>query len=294
MIGSLLTFSIRETTEHTKEILLSQARPFMDQILITRLWSAGHGGVYVPVTESSPPNPYLKVPERDIETASGRKLTLINPAYMTRQISELSEKLGRARFHLTSDHPIRPENYPEPWELEAIKTFSKPGDSQSSRAVDEEGRPVFRYIEPVWAKKECLQCHGAYGYKEGDLRGALSVTVPAGPAIHNEKESIKFGVTAYTIVWLLGMLGLGVAGRELRKRSQEQDVLIDRLENTLQGLVPICASCKSIRNESGEWESLEGYISERSEAEFSHDICPVCSGNLYGDFLNDTDEQEKR
>jgi len=51
----------------------------------------------------------------------------------------------------------------------------------------------------------------------------------------------------------------------------------------LTGIVPICAHCKDIRNESGEWEKIEIYIQKHSEAEFSHGLCPNCDKELYGD-----------
>ena len=49
----------------------------------------------------------------------------------------------------------------------------------------------------------------------------------------------------------------------------------------LEGLLPICAFCKNIRNEGGDWERLERFISRRSEAEFSHGICPSCAEKHY-------------
>ncbi len=52
---------------------------------------------------------------------------------------------------------------------------------------------------------------------------------------------------------------------------------------TLSGLLPICASCKKIRNDKGYWQAIEGYIGEHSEAEFTHGICPVCVKKLYPD-----------
>jgi len=52
----------------------------------------------------------------------------------------------------------------------------------------------------------------------------------------------------------------------------------------LQGLLPICASCKKIRDEAGSWTRMEGYISDHSEAEFTHGICPECSEKLYPEF----------
>jgi len=53
--------------------------------------------------------------------------------------------------------------------------------------------------------------------------------------------------------------------------------------NQLSGLLPICASCKKIRDDKGYWTQIEAYIRDHSEAEFSHSICPECVKNLYGD-----------
>jgi hypothetical protein len=50
---------------------------------------------------------------------------------------------------------------------------------------------------------------------------------------------------------------------------------------TLEGILPICASCKSIRTETGAYEQIEAYVSRHSEAQFSHGICPECMKKLY-------------
>ncbi len=52
--------------------------------------------------------------------------------------------------------------------------------------------------------------------------------------------------------------------------------------NVLSGMLPICASCKKIRDDKGYWNQIEKYISEHSEALFSHSICPDCAESLYG------------
>jgi hypothetical protein len=52
----------------------------------------------------------------------------------------------------------------------------------------------------------------------------------------------------------------------------------------LHGLLPICASCKKIRNDKGYWEQMEMYIRDHSEAEFSHGICPECAERLYPEY----------
>ena len=55
--------------------------------------------------------------------------------------------------------------------------------------------------------------------------------------------------------------------------------------NTLSGLLPICSACKKIRDDSGYWKQIETYISDHSDANFTHSICPVCEKELYGDLL---------
>lgn len=71
------------------------------------------------------------------------------------------------------------------------------------------------------------------------------------------------------------------------KLAHEREGLISELREalanvrTLSGLLPICASCKRIRNDVGDWERLETYVGQHSEAEFSHSICPECTRKLY-------------
>ena len=80
--------------------------------------------------------------------------------------------------------------------------------------------------------------------------------------------------------------------RDISQRKiaeQERERLIRELQDalgkvkTLSGLLPICASCRKIRDERGDWHSLEIYIREHSEADFSHGICPACREKLYPD-----------
>ncbi len=77
---------------------------------------------------------------------------------------------------------------------------------------------------------------------------------------------------------------------ERRKAQQDREKLIAELKNalaqvkTLSGFLPICASCKKIRDDQGYWNQIEIYIRERSNAEFSHGICPECAKKFYPDF----------
>ena len=53
---------------------------------------------------------------------------------------------------------------------------------------------------------------------------------------------------------------------------------------TLRGIVPICMSCKKIRDDQGYWKQVEAYVRDHTEAEFSHGLCPECMKNMYPDF----------
>ena len=97
-----------------------------------RSWNASHGGVYVPVTKRTPPSPYLShIPDRDIITQQGKELTLLNPAYMTREVHELENKMYGIRGHITSLNVIRPANKADKWERIALEQFEQGAEEVS-------------------------------------------------------------------------------------------------------------------------------------------------------------------
>ncbi|MCG8617689.1 MAG: response regulator [Desulfobacterales bacterium] len=67
----------------------------------------------------------------------------------------------------------------------------------------------------------------------------------------------------------------------LADKNQKLQAALDEVKQ-LQGLLPICAGCKKIRDENDEWNHLESYIESHTEASFSHGMCPDCAKNLYG------------
>lgn len=71
---------------------------------------------------------------------------------------------------------------------------------------------------------------------------------------------------------------------ELNRKNQELERILSEVR-TLQGLLPICAACKKVRDDKGYWNQIEKYITEHSEAQFSHSICPECAQKLYSEYL---------
>ncbi len=225
----------------TFAIALTTARESYSKDLVYRRWTTMHGGVYVPITSDTLPNPYLShIPERDIVTPAGRKLTLINPAYMTRQVHELGEKEYGPQGHITSLKPIRPENAPDPWERGALQAFEQ-GQTESSSLETIGNETYLRFMHPLLTEAGCLKCHASQGYKIGDIRGGISVSVPWGPFQLALREQLRGIVLAYGGIWMVGMLGLYLSRRgfqnHLSARQQAEEALIEKtttLDNILR------------------------------------------------------------
>lgn len=129
------------------------------------------------------------------------------------------------------------------------------------------------------------------------------------PGFRAEYEIFLFIIYGVLLIWLAFFGGfisdirarLGSQNRDIRKAMEiisnvaeerkrgeaEKDVLIRELREainrieTLSGLLPICASCKRIRDDQGQWKQIESYLKEHSGASFSHGICPECAQKLY-------------
>ncbi|MBF0517759.1 MAG: DUF3365 domain-containing protein, partial [Nitrospirae bacterium] len=186
--------------EEAYNMALESGRSMFKMIETTRLWNSSHGGVYVPVTESVQPNPYLDVPDRDITTVDGKKLTMINPAYMTRQISEIARSVNSVEVTITSINPIRPENAPSAWEAAALTRFETKGSAEEVQLSATGG--AFVYMAPLIVKKSCLKCHAKQGYKEGDVRGGISVDVPVSSIARYTNEQRRDFIILHIFIFI--------------------------------------------------------------------------------------------
>jgi CheY-like chemotaxis protein len=109
----------------------------------------------------------------------------------------------------------------------------------------------------------------------------------------NQSEGLESGADGYIVkpVTSRELLARVTAMVRIIKAERERDRLICKLQDALanikilHGLLPICASCKKVRDDKGYWNQLEVYILEHSEAEFTHGLCPDCTKRLYEDIL---------
>ena len=211
-----------EAVKARDRIAFQTARSFFDQIVIARTWNARHGGVYVPVTGDTQPNPYLAVPGRDIKISQDLTLTKINPSYMTRQMSEIAAKQKGTKFHMTSLLPVQPENKPTPQEKKALEAFEK-GVKEVGQFSGTGDEALFFYMAPLVTEKTCLQCHAMQGYREGDIRGGISITLP-----FRQKIPLLTLVVGHLGIGLAGIIGILIFGAKLEtyyEMLQRQSVI---------------------------------------------------------------------
>ena len=100
-----------------------------------------------------------------------------------------------------------------------------------------------------------------------------------------------FLVFAFAFSSFRQWLKLRISKKVLLEKNQKLEKALSKIKQ-LKGIVPICTSCKKIRNDSGYWQQVEEYVKEHTEAEFSHGICPGCQKKLYPDFREDEIKSE--
>lgn len=239
VVGASFHWNWRQLDQQVFATAANQGRDIFRMIEAMRLWNSQHGGLYVVQSEMTPPNPYLDVPERDPVTTSGKKLTMVNPAYMTRQMSGTILEQTGIRVRITSLKPINPGNRPDPWEAAALRRFEQ-GLKEFAEIVPGAEAQV-RYMAPLVTHQACLGCHEAQGYRVGDIRGGISVAFSATPierAVVPYRQTVVYG---HLLSWA-GLVALTIyAMRRIRthvaalERARiEQERLVERRTTELR------------------------------------------------------------
>lgn len=218
----VMIWNWQQVEDSIQEEALVALRMAVDNDLTFRLWATEHGGIYVPITPQTQPNPYLShIENRDVNTLSGEHLTLLNPAYIMRQVYEKRLEDFNVYNRLISLNPTNPINVADTWEAKALKAFKsdrKLGELSDVSDLNEQSS--IRLIKPFYIEEGCLRCHEYQGYKVGDLRGAISAAAPLGPyaaLIHSRRLFLSAG---YALIWIMGVVGIGLLMSRLESSAR--------------------------------------------------------------------------
>jgi len=184
LLTACLGISFYTIARHQEGLILEQAeneaKAIFRQIILTRKWVADHGGIFVEKKPWLRPNTYLSQigEEPEIMDIKGRILIKENPAFVTRELSRYAKEKELYWFKITSLKLINPLNAPDEWERNALREFEASSKKEISAFQTIEGQRYLRFISPLYIEESCLQCHAKQGYKIGDVRGAISITIP--------------------------------------------------------------------------------------------------------------------
>ena len=233
VVAGLLIWYIVQVKQNTLESARIQARVACEKDIIYRTWAVEQGSLYIEVTDSLEPDPYLSMPESDIVTPSGRLLRYVHPVSMTRIVNKLARERFGVLGKITSFKPVHPENMPDTWEREALQAFEQ-RKSEVSSVQDIGGNAYMRLMRPLLIEKACLQCHTG---KEGDVCGGIGVSIPMQPLWAIERKVLLQLSLSYGAIWLMGLWGLVLVTRRLR-RSQEKVLHSKRFTENIVATVP--------------------------------------------------------
>lgn len=226
LIGCSLAWDIYKENQTSYELAKGEAFGSYNKDLVFRKWASMHSGIYVPISNSIQPTPYLNfLDEQNVTTTTGKELTLINPSYMTRLVLKLGEQQYGQKGHITSLDPINSENKADEWETKALKLFEK-GKTEYSSIENINNKEYLRLMIPMVVENSCLKCHYNQGYKLGDIRGGISVSIPMkkyNSVVQTKIESMIFThLISYIVVLFFSALGYRRILIEMKKRNIAQ------------------------------------------------------------------------
>ncbi len=212
-MGVTLYFIDRNNRTLVMEQVGHEAKALFRQIVLTRRWIADHGGIFIENVPWKEPSPYLNVPE--IIDARGKKYLKQSPAMVTKELSKYAGEKGLYWFHITSLKLINPENAPDEFEKTALMDFEALGTKEAVKIEKNNSHFFYRYIAPLYVEKPCLKCHSHQGYNIGDVRGAISVTIPMESAFQMIKSGRRNVILASSLTIGVLMIVLFVMMKEL-------------------------------------------------------------------------------
>ncbi len=228
--------SVFENYKYADALAKNEAFVSIKKDLAYRSWGASHGGVYVPITEKTPPNPYLShIPNRDVNTTANQQLTLMNPAYILSQMMRDYAELYGTKGHITSRILMNPKNKPDAWEDKVLQNAEVTGKSAFTKAIID-GEEYFRYLRPLVTQQSCLKCHAFQGYKVGDIRGGVSISIPMKEYY---ADAFSHSIVNGIVIFLIYIIGLGVIVYGKRKAKEILEAKIKDYEQHIFSLVNI-------------------------------------------------------
>ncbi|MDH5633511.1 MAG: ATP-binding protein [Gammaproteobacteria bacterium] len=254
LVGFSLYWNIDNLYKEKVLLAIESARTNWNKDQAFRGWATRHGGLYVKPDKRTPPSPYLAhLPDRDVVTTTGQKLTLMNPAYMMSQMTREYEETYGVKGRITGKVQLNPANSPDAWEWDALTKFENGVDEVIEQSFIE-GMPFVRLMKPMYMKPGCVKCHGHLGFEDGDLRGGVSVSIPLRP-YYVAADATRYSMqVTHGMVWAFGVIALVFYVWMIRRRESGRRALEAQI--TQQNIVLAHARDEALRSSQAKSEFL--------------------------------------
>lgn len=231
LVGYSLYWNIQNLRGENTRLATAEARSNWNKDMAFRGWASRHGGVYVRPDERTPPNPYLSNhPRRDVTLDDGSRLTLMNPAYMMRQMIEEYEDSYGVKGKATGLTVINPKNRPDEWEMQALQRFIW-GEQEVVEEVAMEGGPYVRYMRALSMEESCTVCHGVDSLKPEERIWGVSISIPLTPYIEAEQGTVHSMALTHVVVWIIGLGGILLFSALIWRRQKDNLQLLQRISH---------------------------------------------------------------
>lgn len=210
LVGTFLFVANSQKTQ-SETLYYSQARSINSSLSLVRAVVSGHGGVFAKQKDGFGVNPFLAaIPgvKAEMKNANGDKFALINGFSFMQEMSDISQKEGKAAFtyRAPSDKPINPINKPSDKELDILKSMKNGAVTEEhSKVVGEDGRKYYIYNAAMVTKEDCMKCHPDYTI--GKVDGMMSISLPIDEAeARNAASMLNLGyIFAAALVVVIGV-----------------------------------------------------------------------------------------
>jgi serine phosphatase RsbU (regulator of sigma subunit) len=211
--AATLTWELIDQGNKTRDVLRAEARSAFRKDRGLLRWYAARGGVFVPaaaapLTDRTKPNGGVPL---------GQALIPVDASDMIREVHGLGHEESELRTHLVGLEPRHSANAPDAWETEALKRLAE-GEPEVSSERTVRGATFLQTMRPLIVETSCLKCHAERGYRVGELRGGISISVPLASLWPVEKAEMLRRIAGYGGMWFLGLCTMLFGARQLRRQ----------------------------------------------------------------------------
>ena len=154
-------------------------------------------------------------------TLLGQRFVPVDASDMIREVHGFGHEESELQTHLVGLQPRHSANAPDAWETDALKRLAE-GEPEVSSERTIGGTTFLQTMRPLIVEQSCLKCHAEQGYRVGELRGGISISVPFAPLWPVEKAEMLRSIASYGSMWLFGLCSIFFGARQLRRQIEQR------------------------------------------------------------------------